>query len=111
MDSGSWTAFPDDGNLKSQSPLMGTQMLESQPPISEPEPILDSNDLLYKIEKWWILNVEVPTNPDFDGKDIDEDSIVPGKIMAFRLLADIALGSEEESKIYYEELMKRKSSI
>ncbi len=40
--------------------------------------------------------MEIPTNPDFDGKKIDEEGMVPGKIMTLRLLADIALGSEEE---------------
>ena len=68
-------------------------------------------ELLYKIEKWWIVNVEIPTNPDFDGKEIDEDGIMPGKIMIFRLLADIALGSKEESEFYYKEFIKRKDRI
>ncbi len=55
--------------------------------------------LLFKIEKWWIINVEIPTNPEFDDKHIEEDGIVPGRIMTLRLLMDIALGTEEESKI------------
>lgn len=55
--------------------------------------------LVAKIEKWWIVNVEVPTNPDFDDKEIDEDGIVSGPILTIRLLLDIALGSEEESRI------------
>jgi len=29
--------------------------------------------LLRKIEVWWITNVEIPTNPDYDGREIDED--------------------------------------
>lgn len=66
-------------------------------------------DLLYKIEKWWIVNVEIPTNPDFDGTGIDEEGIMPGKIMTLRILADIALGSEEESKFYYNEIIKLKN--
>jgi hypothetical protein len=44
-------------------------------------------------------------------EDIEEDGVVPGKIMAIRLLTDIALGSEEESKVYYEEIMKRRRNI
>ena len=28
-------------------------------------------ELLRKIEVWWIVEFEIPTNPDFDGKDID----------------------------------------
>ena len=68
-------------------------------------------ELLCKIEKWWILNVEIPTNPDFDGKEIDEDGIVPGPIMTLRLLPDIALGSEEESNFYYKEFIKHRKSL
>lgn len=34
--------------------------------------------LLKKIETWWIVNVEIPTNPDYDGKEIDEAEIVSG---------------------------------
>jgi hypothetical protein len=79
---------------------------------NDPLPLFSQlTDLLYKIEKWWIVNVEIPTNPDFDGKEIDEEGIVPGKIMTLRLLADIALGSEEESKFYYNEFVKRQKSI
>jgi hypothetical protein len=65
--------------------------------------------LLAKIEKWWIVNVEIPTNPDFDGKEIDEDGIVPGPVITLRLLLDIALGSEEESRFYFDEFVKHKS--
>jgi len=79
---------------------------------NDPLPLFGQmTDLLYKIEKWWIVNVEIPTNPDFDGKEIDENEIMPGRIMTLRLLADIALGSEEESRYYYKEFMKRKNSI
>jgi len=74
----------------------------SKGPKIDPLPLFPNMiDLLHKIEKWWILNVEIPTNPDFDGQEIDEEGIVPGRIMTIRLLADIALGSEEESKFYY----------
>ena len=84
-------------NYISQSPKID--------PISQFHKIVE---LLNKIEKWWIINVEIPTNPDYDGQDIDEEEITPGKILLFRLLLDIALGSEEESKWYYQEFNKRK---
>ena len=68
-------------------------------------------DLLHKIEKWWIMNVEIPTNPDFDGQDIDEDAVVAGRVITLRLLVDIALGTKEESKFYYNEFKKRYGDI
>jgi hypothetical protein len=34
--------------------------------------------LLRKIGVWWVVNVEMPINPDFDEQEIDEEGIVPG---------------------------------
>ena len=65
-------------------------------------------ELLRKIEVWWIVSVEIPCNSQFDKQDIDIDKIIPGKIMALQLLCDIALGSEEKSKYYYNEMKKRR---
>lgn len=63
--------------------------------------------LLDKSEKWWIVNFEIPTNPDFDDKVIGKSDIIPGPLVGMRMLLDIALGSEEESKLYWEEYKKR----
>jgi hypothetical protein len=84
----------------------------SKGPKIDPLPLFSKMiDLVCKIETWWIVNFEIPINPDLDGQHIAEDGIVPGKIMTLRLLADIALGSEEESKFYYKEFIKRRNSI
>jgi hypothetical protein len=58
--------------------------------------------LLRKIEMWWIQNVEIPTNSDPDGKNIDYEGIVPGPIITLQLLCDIAPGSDEQSRVYME---------
>lgn len=63
--------------------------------------------LLRKIEIWWIENVEIPINPDLDGKAIDYEGIVPGPIITLQLLCNIALGSEDQSHVYFEEFKKR----
>lgn len=39
----------------------------------------ESQILLKKIEKWWILNFEIPINPKFNGKEIDERDIKSGR--------------------------------
>ncbi len=67
----------------------------------------DMDALFRKIEVWWIINVEIPTNPNFDGIEIDEDEIVPGPILGMQLLMDIALGDEERSRFYYDEFRKQ----
>jgi len=61
-------------------------------------------ELLRKVEVWWITNVEIPTNPDFDCVDVDEADIVPGPIVIIQLLLDIAHGGED---IYFQEFRKR----
>ena len=34
--------------------------------------------LLRKVEVWWVVNVEIPTDPGYDGQEVDEAGIVPG---------------------------------
>ena len=63
--------------------------------------------LLRKFELWWVVNVEIPTNPDFDGAEIDTDGILPGRLLALQLLVDIALGDEERSRYYYDQFRKQ----
>jgi hypothetical protein len=79
-------------------------------PAEFAERLTEMATLLDKIERWWIVNVEIATDPDLSGADIDEAKIVPGPVMALRLLLDIALGSEVESKFYLEEFRKRAGS-
>lgn len=52
-------------------------------------------ELLRKIGVWWIVKVEIPTNPDFDGKEIDEEGIVPGAILTLQMLIQVAAGDTE----------------
>ncbi|WP_243041159.1 hypothetical protein [Dyella sedimenti] len=51
--------------------------------------------LLDKLEKWWIYNVEIPTNPDFDGEDISLDDILPGPTMLLQVIIEVASGNRE----------------
>jgi len=51
--------------------------------------------LLRKIGVWWVVNVEIPTNPDFDGEDIDEAKITPGAVLSLQMLIQVATGDTE----------------
>lgn len=51
--------------------------------------------LLRKIEVWWVVNVEIPINPDYDGKEIDHAGIVPGAVLSLQMLIEVASGSTE----------------
>lgn len=51
--------------------------------------------LLRKIGVWWVVNVEIPTNPDYDDQEIDEESIVPGAVLSLQMLIKVASGNTE----------------
>lgn len=51
--------------------------------------------LLRKVEVWWIVNVEIPTNPDWDGQEINEAGITPGALISLQMLIDVASGKTE----------------
>ena len=61
-----------------------------------------------KIEKWWILNIEIPTNPDFhSGEKINADSIITPTEMLNKLIFDMLLGNEKTASFYRDEFLKR----
>lgn len=62
--------------------------------------------LVDKVGRWWIVNVEIPTDSSFDGREVSEEEIIPGQVARLRMMMDIALGSEEESKFYFNEFIK-----
>jgi hypothetical protein len=87
-----------------------TQMLTEGLPDDCLSRFQEMVNLLAKIEKWWIVNVEISTNPDFDGKEIDENGIMAGPVIIIRLLLDIALGSEQDSRYYFNAFFKRQQN-
>jgi len=52
-------------------------------------------ELIRKIEVWWLVNVEIPTNPDYDGQEIREDAIIPGPVIMLQLMLEVASGNEQ----------------
>ena len=46
-----------------------------------PEYFLQIRKLLEKIEMWWIKNVDIPTNSEFDDVEVDEKDIHPGRVI------------------------------
>jgi hypothetical protein len=58
--------------------------------------------LLSKVERWWILNVYVPSNPEFDGVQIDEEDVDSARVMMVRIMADVAIGSDSVARKYLE---------
>ncbi|AKU12762.1 hypothetical protein AzCIB_2869 [Azoarcus sp. CIB] len=62
--------------------------------------------LLRKIGVWWVVNVEIPTNPGFDGQEIDEEGIVPGAVLSLQMLIQVASGNTELLEQWRKERVK-----
>ena len=86
--------------------LFSTLASEGLPPDFE-QRFTEMVELLHKVEVWWIVNYEIPINPDYDGRHIDKEEIVPSRLAGIQLLRDIALGDEKRSRFYYEEFRKQ----
>jgi hypothetical protein len=71
----------------------------------------DLLELLRKIGVWWIVNVEIPTNPDFDGKAIDEEGIVPSALLSLQMLFEVASGNTNLLEIWRKERAKRAKNL
>jgi hypothetical protein len=57
--------------------------------------------LVTKVDRWWIAEVEIPTNPDCDGREIDFDGIQSGNMIFLRVLVEVATGRPEGAEFYY----------
>ncbi len=77
-------------------------------PQELPEKFTQLISLRVKIEKWWVLNIEVPTNPDFDSTTIikDEDVITSSQIFN-QLIFDMLSGDEKRASYYQNEFKKK----
>jgi hypothetical protein len=72
-----------------------------------PEKFSKLIQLRIKIEKWWILNIEIPTDLDFDlDQEVNEDNIFTSSQIFHRLILDMLSGDEEKASYYKNELKK-----
>jgi hypothetical protein len=83
-----------------------TRMLMDGLPPDLPEHFREMVDILGKIEKWWIISFEIPVNEEFDGKEIDENEVVPGRIIGLQMMLDVALGPEDDARRFFENFIK-----
>jgi hypothetical protein len=54
-------------------------------------------ELVAKIDRWWVINVEIATDPDLAGQEIDEEGVTPGSLLIMQILGRVALGEDEEA--------------
>ena len=63
-------------------------------------------ELRFKVEKWWVINVEIPTNEDFDDKEINENEIMTSSQITNQIILDMLSGDEKKANYYRDELLK-----
>lgn len=61
-----------------------------------------------KIEKWWILNIEIPTSGDYEAHETPtEEDIMTGSQLVNKLIFDMLSGDEKKANYYREEFAKK----
>ena len=85
-----------------------TELLMSGLPSEFADRYSEMINLLDKIERWWIVNYEIPINPDLYYRidEIDVTKIVPCPVASLKILVDVALGSDDIALKYLEILNK-----
>jgi hypothetical protein len=77
-------------------------------PKELPEKFAQLISLRVKIEKWWIMNIEIPTNPDFDGSPaIKEEDVMTSSQIFNQLIFDMLSGDEKRASFYQNEFKER----
>lgn len=65
--------------------------------------------LQHKVDHWWIVNVEIPTDPEHCDEEYDREQVIPGSTMVMQMLLDIALGDEETARSYLQQYQAGKN--
>lgn len=77
-------------------------------PQELPEKFAQLIALRVKIEKWWFLNIEIPTNPDFElNTEVKEEGIVTFSQIFNQLIFDMLSGDEKRASYYQNEFKKK----
>ncbi len=63
--------------------------------------------LVRKIERCWVINLDIATDPDYNGVEIDEESIVTGSAWKLHMLSQAALAEGDEAWVFYRRSMER----
>ncbi|WP_324041848.1 hypothetical protein [Aeromonas caviae] len=59
-------------------------------------------ELIRKMRVWLVVNVEVPTNPDYDGEEIDESGVIPSAVLSLQAILEVASGNSTLLEKYRE---------
>lgn len=67
-------------------------------------------EIIEKVDKWWIKEIEIPTNPDFDDMDYDEikwDEVLSGNMILISFLSSIYDGDDTFLRLFHKEFVEK----
>ncbi len=70
-------------------------------------------EIIIKVDQWWIREIELPTNPDFDHMNydkIDREDLVSGNMILLDLLRSIYEKNDTFLKAIYNEFIGHKTA-
>jgi hypothetical protein len=79
-----------------------------------PELIIRLCEFVGKVERWWLRNVEMEMNPEFDNVDtaaIPDSEIMSGRMIFLHLLLTITTSEDEEAMRYYKAFVEAKQKV
>lgn len=53
-------------------------------------------EIMVKVDRWWLINLEAATDPDFDGVEIKEDEVFSGNMIMLNMISQVLAGNDEE---------------
>lgn len=63
-------------------------------------------ELRIKVEKWWILTIDLPTNDFDDSIETSKDDIVTNTELIYHLFTEMLSENEEQATYYWKEIKK-----
>jgi hypothetical protein len=66
--------------------------------------------LLERIESWWIVNIEVLCNEEYDGQEIHNEDVSSGVVIMMQLLVALALDPGQVTDHYLREQLRQPPS-
>jgi hypothetical protein len=63
--------------------------------------------LLEKVETWWVVNIEVPSNEQFDGQEIHNEDVSSGVVIMMKLLVAAAFDVTQVTDHYLREQLRQ----
>ncbi len=70
------------------------RLIEKGFPVDFEKRFLDMIALFRKIDTWWVIEIVVPSNPDFDGSDVKDQDVFSALPSLVEILYHIAFSKE-----------------